>query len=605
MNTGTRRRLVTFVALLSQLWSGCGTRATPPPDGPFSPQRWPQDERDRYLALQIGYDLALHTRVEPAKAATSAKAMIAGTSEPFAVHAGLDVLRRGGSAADAALTTAITQVALTAGAMISYAGIMTVVYYDASSDTVHTLNAGYNTLRDEKAPLEIPAIGTPSGRSALVPGFMAGVQALHDRFGRIPFAALFDPAIWVADQGAFVSPTVAALLSAHQKFITRRRETRRILTKRDGTLYRSGEVLRQRALAATLSQIASEGSRYMYTGEWAHRFVAALRKEGSSITLDDLAAYRPLWTEPLRMPYRGYELVSLGAPNFGGTQTLANLKLVDVADVNARGHYAKSPEALYELIQISRFQTLLANVPTPALRTYFPDLDPSLAARLSPETAERALTYIQRPNWWNDTVSKAAPAAPSHSAGVVAIDEQGNAAALLQSCNCLAWGSTGIFVDGISIPDSASHQQARVAQAGPGARLPDGTNPLLVLKGGKPVLASSAVGTTLHDVTVQNLINVLDFGMSPRVAVETPNTLGPFYDMDITGPKSPEVEKETFGEGEFPDWVLDRLRARGQPIQLTRGDQQRAYWIGIRIDPGTRARTGGVTSRLSALVEGY
>jgi gamma-glutamyltranspeptidase/glutathione hydrolase len=198
-----------------------------------------------------------------------------------------------------------------------------------------------------------------------------------------------------------------------------------------------------------------------------------------------------------------------------------------------------------------------------------------------------------------------APAPPSHSAGVVAVDEQGNVAALLQSCNCLGWGSTGIFVDGVSIPDSANHQQARVAQAGLGVRLPDGTNPLIVLKDGKPVLASSAIGTTLHDVTVQNLINVLDFGMSPRAAVDTPNSLGPFYGIDLTGPQNPEVEKETFAEGEFPEWVLEGLRARGQSIRLTRGEQQRGYWIGIWIEPTTTARTGGVTSRMSALVEGY
>ena len=112
--------------------------------------------------------------------------MIAGTSGPLAVHAGLEALRRGGSAADAALTTALAQVALTAGSTVSYAGIMTVVYYDASTAQTYTLNAGYNTVQEEKDPGTIPTIGSHSGRTALVPGFMAGVQALHDRFGRLP-----------------------------------------------------------------------------------------------------------------------------------------------------------------------------------------------------------------------------------------------------------------------------------------------------------------------------------------------------------------------------------------------------------------------------------
>ena len=111
--------------------------------------------------------------------------MIAGTSEPFAVHAGFEIMRHGGNAADAALTTALAQVALTAGSAISYAGILNAVYYDAASGKVYTLNASYNTVQNEEDPLSIPGWGEHSGRTALVPGFMAGVQALHDRFGRL------------------------------------------------------------------------------------------------------------------------------------------------------------------------------------------------------------------------------------------------------------------------------------------------------------------------------------------------------------------------------------------------------------------------------------
>jgi gamma-glutamyltranspeptidase/glutathione hydrolase len=600
-------RKLALAALLAHLWTACSPTAPPPPasTAPFSPARWSADDRARYFAMQIGFDLASGTRVEPPKTATSARGMIAATSEPLAVHAGLEVLKHGGSAADAALATALTQVALTAGAAVSYAGIMSVVYYDASTGTVHTLNAGYDTLRDEKDPLTIPSFGQASGRSALVPGFMAGVQALHDRFGRIAFARLFDSAIWVAENGAPVSPMVGGFMAAHQKFITRNARTKRVLTKEDGTIYRPGEVFRQPDLAATLRRVSIEGSAYMYTGEWARHFVKALRGEGSRMTTDDLAAYRPSWTDPLRMPYQEYEIVSLGPPNVGGTQTLANLKLVEVAGVNKRGHYASSPEALYELVQISRFENILANAPASAIRSYFPDVDPSPAARLSADAARRALTYIRRPDWWNEAIARGARPGAGHSAGVIAADEKGNVAVLLHSCNCLGWGTTAIFVDGISIPDSASHQQPRVAEAGPGMRLPEGTNPLIVLEDGKPVLASAAVGTTLHDVTVQNLINVLDFGMDPRSAVEVPNSQGPFYGMDTGGPRAPELEKETFVEGEFPEAVLEGVRARGQPIRLTRGDQQRGYWIGVRIDPGTGTRTGGVTSRLSALVEGY
>jgi hypothetical protein len=96
---------------------------------------------------------------------------------------------------------------------------------------------------------------------------------------------------------------------------------------------------------------------------------------------------------------------------------------------------------------------------------------------------ERRCPVIRKPDWQpemlrllNQTVS------PNHSAAVVAVDEQGNVASLLHTCNCYGWGSTGIFVDGVSIPNSASFQQRQIADASAGARLAEGLNPLIVLK---------------------------------------------------------------------------------------------------------------------------
>jgi gamma-glutamyltranspeptidase / glutathione hydrolase len=123
----------------------------------------------------------------------------------------LESLKRGGSAADAVLTTALSQVALNAGATVSYAGILTAVYYDSSSGKVYSLNASWNTPRNETDPLSIPPQGTAFGRTALVPGFMAGVEALHQRFGRRPFAELFEPSIWLAEQDFPLPPLINLL----------------------------------------------------------------------------------------------------------------------------------------------------------------------------------------------------------------------------------------------------------------------------------------------------------------------------------------------------------------------------------------------------------
>jgi hypothetical protein len=153
-------------------------------------------------------------------------------------------------------------------------------------------------------------------------------------------------------------------------------------------------------------------------------------------------------------------------------------------------------------------------------------VDPSLASLLDPEAVER---------FWARIRSKMVPQpvadpSPHHSAGIVAVDEQGNVACILHS------GFRRIS----AAPDPRSgpwHAPAGVNQ------------PLIVLKGGKPVLASVAIGWGLHNVTIENLINILDFGMDPQTAVNQPNTRGPFVRVIANAPGKPEYEKEAIVQG--------------------------------------------------------
>jgi len=575
---------------------------TPKAAAQHLPDHWPKEELKRYLAIQSGFDLEERKRIEPQRSAASSKAMIAGTSEPLAVHAGLEVLRHGGNAADAALTTSLAQVALTAGATVSYAGIFTAIYYDAASRKVYALNAGYNTVQNEKDPLSIPGIGEHSGRTALVPRYMAGIQALHDRFCRLPFSALFGPAIWIAEHGITLNPIVGGWISGDEQFITRLPETKRVFTKSGGALYKTGDLFRQPQLAATLRKIANQGSAYMYEGAWARHFVDLVQREGGKMTLKDLAAYRPLWTEPLQDSYGAYQVVSLGPPSIGGYITLGGLKLAEVAGLKKYGHYATSADALYSLIQIERITQTFALMPPDARGKAFPELEPLLSSLLTRKAAEGLWARVQ---------SKMVPLpvdkpSPHHSAGIVVADEQGNIACIVHSLNAVLWGATGIFVDGISIPDSATFQQGAIADAGPGSRLPDTTNLVFVLRGIEPVLASATIGSIASDdVTLENLINILDFGMDPETAVGQPNTQGFFVGKIANALGKPEYEKEAIGEGDFLPSVLDAVEARGQAIKLVDRYSQPGYWIGIQIDPNTRRLKGVGTRLLPALVEGY
>src|SRR5262249_38483780 len=113
-----------------------------------------------------------------------------------------------------------------------------------------------------------------------------------------------------------------------------------------------------------------------------------------------------------------------------------------------------------------------------------------------------------------------------HTDGLVVVDQWGNMAAVNHTINTMLWGNTGLFVDGISIPDSARFQGSDIEKPGPGHRLPNGMSPLIVCRDGKPVHGSVAVGGGLHAKTMQVLGNILEFGMGPQAAVDTPAFVG-------------------------------------------------------------------------------
>jgi gamma-glutamyltranspeptidase/glutathione hydrolase len=123
--------------------------------GKMSPEAWPPGELEKYWRLQLDFR-------RPHPAVESDKGMVAVSTNAFSARVGLEALRQGGSAADAALATSLAQIALDAGRFISYAGILAMVYYDAASKKVYSLNACYNTVLEEMDPLTIPGGGKPS-----------------------------------------------------------------------------------------------------------------------------------------------------------------------------------------------------------------------------------------------------------------------------------------------------------------------------------------------------------------------------------------------------------------------------------------------------------
>ena len=130
------------------------------------------------------------------------------------------------------------------GAWNSYAGIMTMIYYDASTGEIHSMNAGYNTILAEDDPLTIP--DKASGRTVLVPGYMAGVQAAHDRFGRLPFDQLFVPAIYFAKDGFELTSLNESMMNARTDVLSRLPTTKKLYTdKSTGKFFQKDQLFKQ------------------------------------------------------------------------------------------------------------------------------------------------------------------------------------------------------------------------------------------------------------------------------------------------------------------------------------------------------------------------
>ena len=514
---------------------------------------------------------------------------VVSTTGPVAIRAGVDAMRNGGTAADAVLTTALAQIVLAGGSWISYAGRMTMVYYEAETGSVYSMNACYDAPLYEDDPLSIPRQGTPSGRTVLVPGFMAGVQKMHNELGALPFEKLFTPAIKLAEEGFVLDGGMGHLIGMRENVLRRLLATREVFEKENGEFYKTGDLFRQPVLAETLKHVAKRGAAYMYTGPWAKQFVDVVQAEGGKITMEDLARYEVRWGEPLRTKFRDYEICGMPTPNRAGSMAAMALGLLQRANLPQRGNISESGKSLHEMIQISQVSSLITSERGRSrLNELVPEADLSADNRFSDETLDQLWHFLSLEAKQTPAHEEHQPS--EHSDAVVAVDEKGNVAAIIHTINTGGWGTTGIFVDGVSIPDSAASQQQSMVAVGPGGRMPDHGPPTIVLKDGKPILAGSATGNGNVHANWQSIYNVLEFSMSPQEAVDAPKVFG------VT------IEQDGFDAG-----VIEEARSLGANLNVVErfAGNQLGFWVGLRIDPVTGELTPGKIRKLNGIADGY
>jgi gamma-glutamyltranspeptidase/glutathione hydrolase len=263
--------------------------------------------------------------------------MIAAAN-PYAVKAGLEMLRKGGSAVDAAIATQMV-LTLVEPESSGIGGGAFMVLYDPAKKKMTSFDGRETAPASASPTMFLDANGQPRGHlsaipgglSVGVPGVLAMLDLAHKRHGKLPWATLFKPAIDLAEKGFAVPKKLAFTLKAYPR-MARMPDIRRHFYHADGTPYSEGETMKNPELAATLRLIAKRGPRAFYTGTIAQAIVTKVRKapvNPATMTLADLARYKARERAPVCGTYRGAKVCSMGPPSSGGIAVIQILELLE------------------------------------------------------------------------------------------------------------------------------------------------------------------------------------------------------------------------------------------------------------------------------------
>jgi gamma-glutamyltranspeptidase/glutathione hydrolase len=555
----------------------------------LSPANWPQAERERLEKLESQSWSPLE-----AQSVEGSGGIVSATVSPVAVYAGIQALKCGGNAADAAATTALTQVTTQLGSVVSYAGVFTMLYYDAKTQKVHSMDAGYNSYLKETDPLSIPvcdlgpvqiksaakpAEGGAKGRETLVPGFMAGVEAMHSRFGRLPFRDLFEPAAWYAEHGVRISLPLQKFFMLRAKYLSRTPEGQRFLRQGGNEMPMAGDLFVQSDLTKTLKAVSEQGSRYMYTGQWGENFVRIVQREGGKVTPGDMKRYEPIWSDPHKETVFGHTVYVNGPPHTGALPLFVGLNLAEALKLDQKGPYWTDPEAFRALSRVglvSATAPWMSNGTSNFLSRKGIDISPG--AQMGKGYAQAVAPHFEEifaPPAGND---------PKHSNAIVVVDKDGNIAAITHTINTLIWGDTGMVVDGIPIPDSAGFQQRTLAGLKPGDRVPHSIIDTIAFDGETPVLATGSVGMSLTPESIRTLLGVLGQHQNLETVMGAPPLLLTF---DMSGVVA-------IPQGAYAPDFIAKVKALGlnlTEIPAATAAGQRGTLAAVAIDSRTGNRT--------------
>ncbi len=471
------------------------------------------------------------------------KKVVCSSSHPLVTQTMLQVMRYGGTAVDAGIAGSLLQ-AVVEPHMTHHAGTVSFLYWEAATGRTYHLNSAGTLVSGLEPFRPVPAVGgmfSLPGQEpcACIPGFMPGLQAIHERFGTRPWRSLCEPAIEAAAEGHVVTSFEFAVLYEELPFFTYFPSGRALFT-REGFLPQVGERFKNPELAQTLRRLADEGPEYFTTGAWARHFVAEGNHLGWPVKLEHMTAVPPRWQEPLCWNHNGHEIVQLGPPERTGVFTAFVMGVLDRLGVTSLGRYSQSEETLYYLAHVMRradFELGLLNDPylfdVPVERWLSGDFHAACAEIIGGSKPKIDLTeHVRLTSGHPALVAAGMPTAgpgkpqpPLGSCELSIVDEQGN---WVQMMNTLqSGGIPGIVVDGVHM--TGSHALCTMASniAGwftGGGRIRSIIGHTFVMKDGQPWLALGTPGNVSRTIP-QVLMNILDFDMDPYAASIEPRML--------------------------------------------------------------------------------
>ena len=463
------------------------------------------------------------------------------SAHPEASRTGISILQKGGNAIDAAVATEFAlAVCYPEAGNIGGGGFMLIRMNDGSTDVIDyrekaPLGAFRDMFLDEKGNLT-EGSSTETRLAAGVPGTVDGMIRVHEKYGRLSFREIIQPAIDLATKGFQVTEGQAKTFNNNREYFLKMNASRPAFVK-DGE-WRTGDILRQPELAATLERIRDNGRDGFYSGKTAKMIINEMKRGNGIISGRDLAEYEAVFRKPLSGEYRGYRIISIPPPSSGGIILLQLLKMVEPWSLRESGFHSLKTIHLIAEAEKRAFADRAEYAGDPDFVRVHTDI------LLDPEYLKRRFIDFDL-NMATDSKQVIAGALTGYESDETThysvVDDYGNAVSATTTLNNI-FGSSIVVegagfllndqMDDFSVKPGTPNMYDLVGgeanSISPGKRMLSSMTPSIVEKDGKLFLvAGSPGGSTIPTTVFQVITNVIDYKMNIRQAVDT----GRFHDQ--------------------------------------------------------------------------